>query len=374
MGQLNAGNSSLSEQQSNGEIGSLSRVLEVDGLSERQRLIQTGQITPFDTAHPQLPAHSSNLTTTETISTLSPHPSPLTTSSTLPSDHLLNGNSSLLSSTSNKSHSQSDSHLGGRYDNLTLSSLVGPSASDSTTTWGVKRKRPSPTLQLSNDSFDGLFSDPSPVTPPKTKQKRNSKRTSHKGKKKAQNDSTTNSPTVSLVDESSPPSHPIVSCDTPQTTSNFNSETLGGDTSTANSSHDNAHLNGSSSQASLGDTVLITEDQSFLPNSLNGEDEDMNADEWVPSIEEFENFDSEESYESEYYTDDELGGRRSKKKLILRPLSSDDLESDDEDHVTCRKRKKGHGNKKRKKFCRVTMKQRKHLDDGDEELYRMRIR
>lgn len=380
-----ASRSSLSDQQGNHGVGPLSCTPEGNGLSERQRLIQTGQITPFDTST-QLLAHSQ--TTTEINSTLPSRISPSTTLFVPSTDHSLNGDISLPLSTSQTS-TLTDRQVGRRFDNVTASSLTGPSTLDSTPAWGVKRKRSSPTLQLSTDSFGGLFSDPSPATLPKTKRKRNSK--SRNGKDKAESESNT---PLQIDNENTPSYHTpitVVTGDTLQITSGLNSH--GSDNSKPSSSHDSSPLDTiqlpithslETSRASLEDPTQvlegshseILEDQSLLSNSLNGED--MNVEDWVPSLADFENFDSEESYESEYYTDDELGGggengRRSKKKLTLRPLSSDELESDDEDHLTSRKRKKGRGNKKRKKFCSISMKQRKHLDDGDEQLYRMRI-
>lgn len=90
---------------------------------------------------------------------------------------------------------------------------------------------------------------------------------------------------------------------------------------------------------------------------------------WVPSEGE-----GEESGESEYFTDEELGGEgvggvrrergRRGKKRKLRELSSDD-ESEDE-LMSYRRRYK------RRMTSAVRL--GKHQDDGDEELYRMRIR
>ncbi len=99
----------------------------------------------------------------------------------------------------------------------------------------------------------------------------------------------------------------------------------------------------------------------------------QNMEDWMPTIEELEKFDSEESYESDYFTDDELGTGggvskpKPKRKRTLRPLSSDDLDSGDD-----KKRKRGQGSRRGKRYCREQ--QRNHLDDGDEQLYKMRIR
>lgn len=127
---------------------------------------------------------------------------------------------------------------------------------------------------------------------------------------------------------------------------------------------------------SLDNDVPTETDQITTPcNDASSEhaflgDHDM--EDWVPTIEELENFDSEESDESEYFTDDELGGRVLKakpKRRALRPLSSDDLDSEDDG---TRKRKRGSGSRKSKRYCREQ--QRNHLDDGDEQLYIMRMR
>ncbi len=114
-------------------------------------------------------------------------------------------------------------------------------------------------------------------------------------------------------------------------------------------------------------TTAPTQGSGDTPFSL----EDM--EEWMPTIQELENFDSEESAESEYFTDDELGGGRPKPKRLLRALSSDDMDSGDEG-ISSRKRKKGRGSGRGKRACADSADQRKHLDDGDEQLYKMRIR
>ena len=94
--------------------------------------------------------------------------------------------------------------------------------------------------------------------------------------------------------------------------------------------------------------------------------------EWVPS--EGEEEEEEESGESEYFTDEELGGEgvggvrrgrgRRGRKRKLRDLSSD---SESEDDLMSYRRR-------HKRRIASAVRLGKHQDDGDEELYRMRIR
>ena len=320
-----------------------------EGLSERQRLIQTGQITPFDTQPDS--NHTASSQHQSSIESLTQHEQ---SSASTPS------HTSLVTVTH-----------GNRLDNVTIDSLVGPSNSDSTPTWGVKKKHPSPTIQLSNESFDGLFSQPPPSKTVNKSEAKSGK--SRKGKDKAKS---------SHSKRASPPSNNIQStrCHSPNGSSSLSSASSLHNTSatpTANgeSSMDEHSTHHTPRFSDVGGQFSGNHDDSQTSindhTPLNGEGV---AEEWLPSIEELENFDSEESYESEYYTDDELGGAipQRKKMQVLRPLSSDDLGSEDDDHVTSRKRKKGRG--RSKKYSRDSMDQKKHLDDGDEQLYRMRVR
>ncbi len=90
---------------------------------------------------------------------------------------------------------------------------------------------------------------------------------------------------------------------------------------------------------------------------------------WVPSLEDLLDDDSgsPSSGKSDYFTDEELGGKKRKKKKKLRELSSDGL-SDEED-VQPSKRKGKRSRRRRKKAGHLT-----YNDDGDEDLYRQRIR
>lgn len=257
--------------------------------TERQRLIQTGLITPFDK-------------TPEATPTLTLPPDVTTPSTT---DH------------------HSSSITGSRLDSITPDSLVGPVNSD--ITWGVKQPRPSPTLQLSNDNFDGLFSDLSASTT-KLAKKRSGK--SSKGKD-------------SMVTDQPHPSH------------SSNSSLL------IPSIPANDHTTET-------DDVMISQAKAE-PDFLGNQD----IEDWIPTIEELENFDSEDSYgASDYYTDEELGVSKPKRKRALRPLSSDDLESEDE--CSRPRKKKGCVSGRGKRYG--NKQESKHLDDGDEQLYRMRMR
>ena len=90
---------------------------------------------------------------------------------------------------------------------------------------------------------------------------------------------------------------------------------------------------------------------------------DLEESSWLPSLEDLLDdgeSSSQLSSESEYFTDEELGEVKRKKKKRLRELSSDGLSDEDELQP------------KRKKRKRRADHSRYH-DDGDEELYRLRI-
>lgn len=179
-------------------------------------------------------------------------------------------------------------------------------ASDSTTSpsSSVAVTKAAPTIRLSNNSFDGLFSGTVLTKPTKISSTQRSK--SH--------EKTTSSHT---------------------------------DTSAA-----------SASEATPSKENVV--DQVWENGELvNGE---LDADEWMPNETELAEFESEmlSSSDSEYLTDDELGSPKKKKKR-LRELSSD--EDDDESHVTSKRR----GRKQKLKW-------RSYQDDGDDELFKLRIR
>ena len=172
-------------------------------------------------------------------------------------------------------------------------------ASDSTTSspsFSGAVTKAAPTIRLSSDSFDGLFSDAVLTKPLKTS-----------------------------------------SCKTREKTTNSHI-----DASTASASEPTP------SKENVADQVWE-----------NGE---LDTVEWMPDEAELAEFESEmlSSSDSEYLTDDELGSPKKKKKKRLRELSSD--EEDDESHVTSRRR----GRKQK-------LKRRNYQDDGDDELFRLRI-
>jgi hypothetical protein len=225
-------------------------------VTDEQRLIQTGHLTPFGGQVQDASGQQSSTSSTSSLGTA-------TSSNSLPS----------TSATPN-------------------SLPVTPSA------------KVTPTIQLSNDSFDGLFSD-AVVTKPKKK--------STKKSKSPEKNSDTNSP---VEDRGTPSAQEIVA------------------------------------------------QSSNLERSMeNGE---YDNEEWMPDEAELALFESEmlSSSESDYLTDDEMGTPQKKKKRkqrVLRELSSDE---DDVigDHVTS----KGRGRKRRGK-------QKHYQDDGDDELYRLRM-
>lgn len=101
---------------------------------------------------------------------------------------------------------------------------------------------------------------------------------------------------------------------------------------------------------------------SLVPNLENG----FGPDDWVPSLADLLESGSASSGDSEYLTDDELGTTRKKKKR-LRDLSSDGLSDEEEPRSRVRKGRRG----KRKKAAST---QRRCEDDGDEDLYWLRLR
>ncbi len=228
-------------------------------VTEEQRLIQIGQLTPFG-------GQVQNFTG----------------SNTQPSS---SGSSSEASMSYNSLPSTS----------ATPNSLpVTPSA------------KATPTIQLSSDSFDGLFSN-TVIAKPKKKS---------------------------------------------TTTEKSKSREKKGDTEATNSHMDD--------QGALPAQEIMTQSSNLEQGMENGV---WDNEEWMPDEAELAMFESEmlSSSESEYLTDDEMGTpQKKKRKRVLRELSSD--EDDIGDHVTS----KGRGRKRKGK--------RKHYqDDGDDELYRLRI-
>lgn len=241
-------------------------------VTEEQRLIQTGHLTPFGGQVAQDTAGQS-------------------------------------SSSSSSSFASSSETVNVEYPTSSISSLPSTSATPNSLPVTLNSAKVIPTLQLSNDSFDGLFSD-TVITKPKKKP------TSKKSK----------------------------------------SPEKKGDNETTNSNDD---------QEALSAQEVIAPSSKLEWGMENGE---YDNEEWMPDEAELAMFESEmlsSSSESEYLTDDEMGTPQKMKKRkhrVLRELSSDE---DDiiGDHVAS----KGHGRKRKGK-------QKHYLDDGDDELYRLRIR
>ena len=174
-------------------------------------------------------------------------------------------------------------------------------------------------LRLSSDSFDGLFAGPVPSSPATQSVKKSGGKLEKAGKHRKGKERV----------------------------------------KTAVQGESTSMLNSQKEVLEAGSEMWESASESL---SLTGPSPD--GGDWMPSMVEEE---EEESGESEYYTDEELGGegvggrRRSRRKRKLRELSSDD--SDDE--------LLGYG-RRRKRNSSVQL--GKHQDDGDEELYRLRIR
>lgn len=123
----------------------------------------------------------------------------------------------------------------------------------------------------------------------------------------------------------------------------------------------NKTKNKRSDREKVSSTVQETQSGDLEPRLENGE---WDNEEWMPDEAELALFESEmlSSSDSEYLTDDEMGSPKKKKQKRLRQLSSDEDEVEDS-HVTSKRRgRKG------------KVKQRHYQDDGDDELYRLRIR
>ena len=272
---------SLSNEPASDVAFSLPQSTDDGFLSEQQKLIQTGHLTPFGSRVDEGKSSSSELEVTLSDDIAS------TTAGVEPGP----------------SSGQS-----------TLTKLDGPESQR-------EMEKSAPSIQLCSDSFDGLFSDPLARLDRNGGAKR-------KGKSRATSES--RSVSSSLQDDLTSSSVSV------------------------------------SESKSSGDVL-----------EASVKSEEFGYDGWMPSISDLEASDSEHfSTESEYYTDEELGGTTIKKKKIkqkkkLRDLSSDELEFDEGDKSRSSsrgKRRKGSG--KKRKRCREL---KKFQDDGDEELFRLRI-
>ena len=156
-------------------------------------------------------------------------------------------------------------------------------------------------IQLSNDGFDGLFSDTVFVKPTK-------KTIGERGKEK-----------------------------------NFDNEI-------------------SSAQQDEGEASPINGVTTHSDSLSVSRDEAIENDEWMPDASELAQFESEtwSSSDSEYLTDDEMGSPRKKRKRLR------DLSSDEEDKLDCHVTSKRYSRKRKKK-------NKHYLDDGDDEMFRLRM-
>lgn len=281
--------------------------------SEQQRLIQTGQLTPFG-------GRVDETTTGETTAdTLSKTP--------VNQGEPISGGHSATEPMFSCSVSTSNFH---KADIACSNSQVSSDSSfanaepatlskDVITTQEKNESQGKGLLRLSSDSFDGLFAGPVPSSPATQSVKKSGGKLEKAGKHRKGKERV----------------------------------------KTAVQGESTSMLNSQKEVLEAGSEMWESASESL---SLTGPSPD--GGDWMPSMVEEE---EEESGESEYYTDEELGGegvggrRRSRRKRKLRELSSDD--SDDE--------LLGYG-RRRKRNSSVQL--GKHQDDGDEELYRLRIR
>jgi len=115
-----------------------------------------------------------------------------------------------------------------------------------------------------------------------------------------------------------------------------------------------------STSAMLGEAEGKGEGEAVL--ELSQDQEELG--EYVPDLREM--FSSSSAAESEYFTDEELGKVKGKKKMKLRELSSDGSLSSSEDEGRRKRRKKKGGKAKQSSFS--------YNDDGNRSKYILRIR
>jgi len=279
--------------------------------SEQQRLIQTGQLTPFGGRVDETTPGE------KTADTLSKTP--------VNQGEPISGGHSAAEPTSSCSASTSNFHKADiacsnsqvSSDSFFANAEPATLSKDVITTQEKNESQGKGLLRLSSDSFDGLFAGPVPSSPATQSVKKSGGKLEKVGKHRKGKERV----------------KPAVQG---ESTSMLNSqkEVLEADSEMWESASESLSLTG--------------------PSPDGGD--------WMPSMVE-----EEESGESEYYTDEELGGEgvggrgRSRRKRKLRELSSDD--SDDE-LLGCGRRRKRNS----------SVQLGKHQDDGDEELYRLRIR
>lgn len=280
--------------------------------SEQRRLIQTGQLTPFGG---RVDETTTGKTTADTLSK-----TPVNQGEPISGGPSATEPMSSCSASTSNFHKADIACSNSRFSSDSSFANAEPAtlSKDVITTQEKNESQGKGLLRLSSDSFDGLFAGPVPSSPATQSVKKSGGKLEKAGKHRKGKERV----------------KPAVQG---ESTSMLNSqkEVLEADSEMWESASESLSLPG--------------------PSPDGGD--------WMPSMLEEE----EESAESEYYTDEELGGEgvggrgRSRRKRKLRELSSDD--SDDE--------LLGYG-RRRKRNSSVQL--GKHQDDGDEELYRLRIR
>ena len=281
--------------------------------SEQQRLIQTGQITPFGGRVEEATLDEGTTDSLRQTSDLTSEPAPV--------EHPPMEPISSCSSNSQETDSLSSSSF--QSDRTCSSQAVDPNRHSKDVNSTVEEEGKGH-LQLSSDGFDGLFAEVKPAPSPAPLKKKTGgvkSESSGKGKQRIK---------LAIAGASGVQEESV--------------SVLG--------LQKKALEAGSESWESLSDGL--------------GPD----GGEWVPS----EGEEEEESGESEYFTDEDLGGEgvggvrrgrdRRGRKRKLRELSSD---SESEDDLMSYRRRC-------KRRIASAVRLGKHQDDGDEELYRMRIR
>ena len=124
--------------------------------------------------------------------------------------------------------------------------------------------------------------------------------------------------------------------------------------------------NDTSKSALLEPDTKNGNEPAVVSNSHTTEAAPAEPDDWIPSLTDLLESDSV-SNESEYYTDEELGesqeAKKRKKRKRLRPLSDDDFSDESEGGLPRSKRKRA-----------GSRKTTRHGDDGDKNLYRQRLK
>lgn len=285
--------------------------------SEQQRLIQMGQITPFGGRVEEATLDEGTVDSLRQMSGLTS----VKAAKLAPVEHPPTEPISSCSSNSQETDSLSSSSF--QSDRTCSSQAVDPNMHSKDVNSTVEEEEKGH-LRLSSDSFDGLFAEVKPAPSPATLKKKTGggkSESSGKGKQRIK---------LAIAEASGVQEESV--------------SVLG--------LQKKALEAGSESWESLSDGL--------------GPD----GGEWVPS----EGEEEEESGESEYFTDEDLGGEgvggvrrgrdRRGRKRKLRELSSD---SESEDDLMSYRRRC-------KRRIASAVRLGKHQDDGDEELYRMRIR